>query len=258
MSGTLRVERGEDGVTTLWIDNPSHRNALNDGIIAALIAALEAAGEDAGCRVVMLRGTEGIFCAGRELNDVRALQAAGTEAAEAAYRTLLRLNEALYYCRRPTVAVLERYALGAGAALASWADLALAEAGCKIGYPEVLVGLPPSQTTVSLIRNVPRKVAMDLLLTARNVEAEEAQRMGLVSRVVPAVALEEAVAAITAQLLRASPDAIARTKRMIWKVEDSDYRAAMTGAADTITVAVTGREAREGIAAFVEKRKPAW
>lgn len=256
--GRLHVARGEDGVLTLTLDNPAHRNALNDDLIAALTGALREAAADPACRAVVLRGAGGMFCAGRELNDVVGLQDAGTEAVEAAYQAVWNLNQALYYLPRPTVAVVERFALGAGAGLVNWADIAIAEDGALLGYPEVRIGFPPTLTAVSLIRTIGRKAAMDLLLTGRNVTAEEAMRMGLVSRVVPRGEADAALAETLRLLLAAGPEAIARTKRVVWKIEDAEYRAACAAAVDSISLAVTTHEAREGVAAFVEKRPPRW
>ena len=258
MSGTVTVERGARGVTTLWLDNPAHRNALSEDMITALTAAFRDAALDPACRVVLLRGASGIFCAGREITDLKALQAAGMDAINAAYARLHALNEAAYYCPRPVVAVLERYALGAGIMLGGWADIALAEENCLIGYPEVKLGIPPTQTTIQLIRGVHRKAAVELLLTARNIRAPEAAALGLITRAVPAALLEEEVEKVIDALLAGSPEAITRTKQMIWKTEDADYRAAIAVGVDVISVAAATAAAHEGVAAFIQKRSPKW
>jgi len=258
MSGSVNIERDARGVVTLWLDNPKHRNALNDGIIAALTAGFRQAAEDPTCKVVVMRGTNGMFCAGREINDLQTLQAAGMDAINAAYARLHELNVAAYYCPKPVVAVLERYALGAGIMVAGWADIALAEDNCLIGYPEVKLGIPPTQTTIQLIRGVNRKAAVELLLTARNIRAPEAAQLGLITRAVPAAELDGEVAKVIDALLGASTEAITRTKLMIWKTEDADYRSAIATGVDVISVAAATDAAREGVSAFVEKRSPAW
>lgn len=258
MSAAVNIERDARGVVTFWLDNPAHRNALNDTLIAALTAAFRQAGDDPACRVVIVRGTRGMFCAGREINDLQKLQAAGMDAINAAYARLHELNLAAYYCPRPVVAVLERYALGAGIMLAGWADIALAEDQCLIGYPEVKLGIPPTQTTIQLIRGVHRKAAVELLLTARNIRAPEAARLGLITRALPAADLDGEVATVVDALLGASAEAITRTKQMIWKTEDADYRSAIATGVDVISVAAATTAAREGVSAFVEKRSPAW
>jgi enoyl-CoA hydratase/carnithine racemase len=258
MSGSVNIERDARGVVTLWLDNPTHRNALNDGIIAALTAGFRQAAEDPACKVVVMRGTNGMFCAGREINDLQTLQAAGMDAINAAYARLHELNVAAYYFPKPVVAVLERYALGAGIMVAGWADIALAEDNCLIGYPEVKLGIPPTQTTIQLIRGVNRKAAVELLLTARNIRAPEAAQLGLITRAVPAAELDGEVAKVIDALLGASAEAITRTKQMIWKTEDADYRSAIATGVDVISVAAATDAAREGVSAFVEKRSPAW
>ena len=258
MKGSIGIERDGRGVTTLWIDNPAHRNALNNEMIASLTAAFRAVAEDLDCRVVVLRGAGGIFCAGREINDIQALQESNMDVLNAAYARLLDLNLAAYYCPKPVLSVLERYALGAGIMIAGWSDIALAEEGCLIGYPEVKIGLPPTQTTIQLIRGVHRKAAVELLLTARNIRAPEAAHLGLITRAVPAAALQTEVDSVIDALLAGSPEAITRTKQMIWKTEDADYRSAIATGVDVISVAAATASAREGISAFVEKRSPQW
>ena len=258
MSGKIQIERDDRGVISFTFDNPSHRNAMNDAMIAELTAAFRAAASDTQCRVIVVKGAGGIFCAGREINDIQALQGAGMDALNAAYARLLDLNLAAYYCPKPVVSVLERYALGAGIMIAGWSDIALAEEGCLIGYPEVRIGLPPTQTTIQLIRGVHRKAALELLLTARNIRAPEAAQLGLITRAVPAERLQPEVAIVVDALLAGSPEAISRTKQMIWKTEDADYRSAIATGVDVISVAAATASAREGISAFVEKRKPKW
>ena len=258
MKGSIDVERDARGVTTFRIDNAAHRNALNNNMIASLTTAFRAAADDRECRMVVLRGAGGMFCAGREINDIQALQDSSMDLLNAAYARLLDLNLAAYYCPKPVLSVLERFALGAGIMLAGWSDIALAEEGCLIGYPEVKIGLPPTQTTIQLIRGVHRKAAVELLLTARTIRAPEAARLGLITRAVPAAALQTEVDAVIEALLAASPEAITRTKQMIWKTEDADYRSAISTGVDVISVAAATASAREGISAFVEKRKPQW
>ena len=258
MSGTIITSRDARGVVTLTISNAAHRNAMSDAMISELTRAFSDAAEDTACRVVVLRGEGGIFCAGREINDIQALQGAGMDQLNAAYAKLLKLNVAAYYCPRPVVAVLERYALGAGIMLAGWADIALAEEDCMIGYPEVKIGLPPTQTTIQLIRSVNRKAAVELLLTGRNIRATEAERLGLITRAVAAEHLNAEVIGVVDALLAGSPEAITRTKQMIWKTEDADYRSAIAAGVDVISVAAATASAREGIAAFIEKRRPQW
>lgn len=256
--GEVHTARRDDGVFVLTLDNPAHRNALNDGMIETIIATFRALAVDKSCRAILLRGAGGMFCAGREINNLLAMQQAGMEVIHAAYHRLRELNEAIYYCPKPVVAALDRYALGAGIMLATLADIAIATDDCLIGYPEVKLGIPPTQTTIGLLRGVHRKTVMDLVLTARNIRGAEAARLGLITRAVAPDALWGDVDATLALLVANGPDAMARTKELIWKTEDGDYRSALSIGTDVISVAVMTGEAREGVAAFLGKRKPNW
>jgi enoyl-CoA hydratase/carnithine racemase len=258
MSGHVHIERRADGVATVTLDNPTNRNALNDGMIEAIIEGFRLLAQDRSCRAILLRGAGGMFCAGRQIGNLLAIQQAGMDAIHRAYHRLRELNEAIYYCPKPVVAALNRYALGAGIMLATLADIAIATEDCLIGYPEVKLGIPPTQTTIGLIRGVHRKTVMDLVLTARSIQGAEAARLGLVTRTVPTAALDADIEATLAMLVANGPEAMARTKELIWKTEDSDYRSALSVGTDVISVAVATREAHEGVDAFLSKRKPSW
>jgi enoyl-CoA hydratase/carnithine racemase len=258
MSGKIDLERRHDGVATLWIDNPSHRNALNNGLIEALTGHFRTLAADPACRVIVVRGRNGIFCAGRELRDLRALQDADNATIVATYDKLKALNEAVWFCPKPTVALVQKYAFGAGATLSSWCDLALSEDAALFAYPEVHHGFPPSPALMALFLAVGRKKAMELILTGRRIDAVEADRIGLITRAVPAAALEDELGRLLAGLLRSGPDAIKRTKEFVWHSDESGHRAAMTCAVDSISLGLASPQAREGIAAFFDKRQPRW
>jgi len=258
MSGKIDLEQRGDGVATLWIDNPAHRNALNNDLIEALTGHYRSLAADPDCRVIVVRGRGGIFCAGRELRDLRALQDADNTTIVATYEKLKALNEAVWFCPRPTVAVIEKYAFGAGATLSSWCDIALAEETALFAYPEVHHGFPPSPALMALFLAVGRKKAMELVLTGRRIDALEADRIGLITQAVPAGVVDDALARLIAGLLRSGPDAIRRTKEFVWHSDEAGHRAAMTSAVDSISLGLASPQAREGIAAFFDKREPGW
>ena len=156
MSGRIELERRADGVAVLWIDNPAHRNALNNTLIDALTGHCRTLAADPSCRVLVMRGRGGIFCAGRELRDLRALQDASNDTIVATYEKLKALNEAVWFCPKPTVALIEKYAFGAGATLSSWCDIALSEETALFAYPEVHHGFPPSPALMALFLAVGR------------------------------------------------------------------------------------------------------
>jgi enoyl-CoA hydratase/carnithine racemase len=258
MSGEIDLERRGDGVATLWIDNPAHRNALNNTLIDALTSHYRALAADATCRAIVVRGRGGIFCAGRELRDLQALQDASNDTIVATYEKLKALNEAVWFCPRPTVAFVQKYAFGAGATLTSWCDIALADNEALFAYPEVHHGFPPSPALMALFLAVGRKKAMELILTGRRIDAVEADCIGLITRAAPAARLEDELEKVLAGLLRGGPDAIKRTKEFVWHADESGHRAAMTSAVDSISLGLAAPQAREGIAAFFDKRRPEW
>jgi len=251
MAGSIRRERDERGVETVWLDNQAHRNTLNNELIDAMAAAIRDAGADPACRAIVIRGAGGIFCAGRELRDLAALLDADISEIQATYHRLRLLNEALFLCPRPTIAMIERYAFGAGATLASWCDIAIAEDTALMAYPEVRHGIVPSPIVMSLMRGVPRKTVMELVLTGRRIDGAEAARLNIITRAVPAAALADAVEGTVADILKGSPDAIARTKEFMVHAEDASYRAAMISAVDSISIGLTDAETRKRITAFL-------
>lgn len=258
MTGKIDIERSSDGVATLWIDNLEHRNALNNTLIDRLTEYCRALGADPTCRVVVVRGRGGIYCAGRELRDLRALQGASNDDIVATYEKLKSLNEAVWFCPKPTIAVVQKYAFGAGATLASWCDITLAEDKALFAYPEVHHGFPPSPAMMALFLAVGRKKAMELILTGRRFNAVEADTIGLITRAVPASSLDQELARVIAGLLRSGPDAIKRTKAFAWHLDEAGHRAAMTSAVDSISLGLASPQAREGISAFFDKRIPKW
>lgn len=258
MSGTIGTDRDQNGIGTIWIDNPDHRNALNNTLIEQLIAAFNGLSADDACRAIVLRGRGGIFCAGRELRDLIALHRSPLDVVEATYQRLRKLNEAIYYSPKPTVCVIEKYAFGAGATIVSWCDLAIAEDGATMSYPEVHHGITPAPAVMAMLRGLTRKATMDLLLTGRRIGMAEALQLGLINRVVPVGQLEQELADVVQAIRRGSPAAIRRTKEFIWQCEDASHRSGMASAVDSISAGLLSPEASDGIGAFLEKRPPAW
>jgi len=255
MTGSIDLQRREDGVCTLWINNPAHRNAMNNTLIDALAERIRALSADTTCRAIILRGVGRIFCAGRELRDLQAIANAGLTTITATYHRLRLLNEALLLCPHPTIAAVESYAFGAGITIVSWCDIALAEDDVLVAYPEVHHGIVLSPAIMALFRNVPRKWAMELWLPGRRVGAGEAARIGLFTRTVPKGSLDASVEEVCQGILRGSAEAIARTKEFIVHAEDSGHRAAMLSAVDSISIGLTSPDTLRRINAFFERKR---
>jgi len=251
MTSAIEVSRDARGVETVTIDNQAHRNTLNNTLIDAMAAAINTAGADPACRAIVIQGAGGIFCAGRELRDLKALLDADIKTVQDTYHRLRLLNEALYLCPRPTIARIEKYAFGAGATLASWCDIAIAEEGALMAYPEVRHGIVPSPIVMALMRGVPRKAALELILTGRRIDCAEAARINLITRAVPKEKLDDAIEDVIRDILKGSPDAIRATKEFIVHSEDTSHRAAMISAVDSISIGLASPETRRRIEAFL-------
>ncbi|MBN8902042.1 MAG: hypothetical protein BGO51_26845 [Rhodospirillales bacterium 69-11] len=257
---TCAIERDwlHPGIACLWISNPSHRNAMNDELIEQMIAAVGALARDPACRLIVVRGRGGIFSAGRQLNDLRRLQDGPMADVQATYERLRVLNAAFHECPVPTLAVIERFAYGAGATIVSWCDMALAEDEAFLCYPELQHGIVPSPAVMALLQSVPRKLAMELLLSGRKVHGPEAARIGLITRSVPAGSLQAALDEIIAGVRRSAPTATRRLLRFMATADAMSLRDAMVEAVDSISAGLLEPDAREGIAAFLEKRRTRW
>ena len=254
----IHVERDERGVATVWLGNPGHLNALTDGMIVGLCEEFTALADDAECRAIVMRGRGGVFCAGRELRDVKALQAAGREAAATMYDYMEKMNEAIYDSPHPVIAVVEKYALGIASMLVAWSDLALAEDGALLGYPEVHHGITPYGAIPTMLNTMSQKAMLDLLLTGRKVAAPEAVRLGLLTRSVPGDQLEAELDSVLADIFQGSAEAIRQSKRFARRCETLTYRQGIAAATERAIEGIGSPEMRSGIAAFVDKRKPKW
>lgn len=218
MSGPLAVARA-DGVLTLTLDRPDKRNALGSALVEALHQALESADFDADVRVVVLAGAGKDFCAGADLAELLASADAPPDANEAAALRLGSLFTRMRSLPKPVVASVRGRALAGGAGLMTACDLVIASEGARIGYPEVLRGFVPAMVMTTLRRQVGEKLALDLVLTGRLLDAEEARRWGLISRVVPDEALERETGALAAALAEVPASALALTKRLFYELD---------------------------------------
>jgi enoyl-CoA hydratase/carnithine racemase len=254
----IHVEPSDAGVATVWLNNPRHLNALTDGMIVGLCQEFTRLAGDASCRAIVLRGRGGVFCAGRELRDVKALQSADVAAVERMYRYMEEMNAVIYYAPQPVIAVVEKYAFGIASMIVSWSDIALAEETAMLGYPEVHHGITPYGAVPTMLNTMTQKGVLDLLLTGRKIGAPEAVRLGLLTRCVEPGRLQAELDGVLADLARGSAAAIRRSKAFVRECETLTYRQGMSLATEKAIGGVGMPEMRDGIAAFVDKQKPKW
>jgi enoyl-CoA hydratase/carnithine racemase len=253
--GGIEVERADQGVATIWLSNPKHLNALSNAMVIGLCEQMPRLAADESCRAIVLRGRGGVFCAGRELEDLRALQAADADAIKTMYGYMQKMNEVIYYSPQPVIGVIEKYALGIATMLASWTDIALAEEGAMLGYPEVHHGITPYGAIPTMLNTMNQKAVMDLLLTGRKIKADEALRLGILTRVVPADQLTAELNSVLELLFRGSAAAIRKSKQFVRQCETLTYQEGIAAATEQHILGIGMPEMRQGIAAFLDKRK---
>jgi len=241
----------------LTINRPEQRNALSNEVFTELRAGLADAKEDSEVRAVVLAGAgDRAFCSGGDLrqmgDDGNGLQAhRGRAGLAGVIRDLWELG-------KPTIARVQGYALAGGFGLAAACDFVVASDRATFGVPEVGVGLWPYMITVPLLQSMAPKDALRLMLTGRRITAAEAARLGVVSDLVEHDDLDQAVAALVDQLAAAAPQAVSLGRTTFYAVlnHDIDVRLRMLEASLTVNLGLG--DAREGMAAFAEKRKPSW
>lgn len=241
----------------LTLNRPEKRNALSVEVMKALQTHLAVLAEDENIRVVVIRGNGPAFCAGHDLTEM-----AGSQYDVHHFRRLFSLCAqmmlTLHKLPQPVIAQVQGIATAAGCQLVAACDLAIAETGAQFATPGVNIGLFCTTPAVPLVRVIGRRRAMDMLLTGRLVPAEEAERFGLVNRVVASDKLAEETRNWAMAIAQSSRYALASGKRVFYNQVDLDEPAAYNYATDAMAVNCLAADAQEGITAFLEKRQAVW
>jgi methylglutaconyl-CoA hydratase len=256
---TVLLSRDGRGVVMVTLNRPALHNAFDDALIQRLIETFETLGTDAGCHVVVLAGAGKSFSAGGDLNWMRRMAGYGYAENVADADELGRLMRTLDRLPKATVARVHGSVFAGGLGLVACCDIAVAEQDTIFCVSETRLGLVPAVISPYLIRAIGARTARRYFLTAERFSAAEALRIGLVHELAPAAELDQKVEAIVAALLEGGSHAQARSKRLISEVADRPIEQHVIYlTARTIAEARASEEAREGLAAFFEKRKPRW
>ncbi|NCF17010.1 MAG: enoyl-CoA hydratase [Haliea sp.] len=251
----------EGDTLTIWFNRPEVRNALSQAVADDLAAVLEALpGEDA-IRFVILRGKGGVFCAGGDLKMFKTVFQGGAERDDIVRfnADFGRLMKAVHALPQLFVVLIEGAAMAGGLGLSCIADVVITTADAKYSLTEVTLGIPPAQITPVVMKRIGASEARRLLLTAARFDGTEAARLGFAHFVVEdAQALEAKCREILAQSAKGAPGAIASTKQIINAVDQLDGDELVQFAAERFADCMLGDEAKEGLAAFAEKRQPEW
>jgi len=246
------VERPAEGVGLIRINRPDARNALNMEVRKGLAQHLTAMGEDDAIRAIVITGNEKSFAAGADIKEM-----AGAGTIEMMQRGTHRLWRVIAACPKPVIAAVNGFALGGGCELAMTCDMIVAGEGAKLGQPEVKIGiLPGGGGTQRLPRAIGKYQAMKLCLTGDMVSAKQALDMGLVSEVVPDAEVEKRAVEMAAQIASYSPLAVQQIKELVLAGQDASLDAALRLETKALHVMFASHDQKEGMQAFIEKRKP--
>jgi enoyl-CoA hydratase/carnithine racemase len=254
---TIRYEISAAGVATIALDQPDTRNALSDELLGELVGALESARDDDAVRCVVLTSThERVFSAGANLAGFAAEvplvhKHFATERFPEIFTLLGRLG-------KPSLCAANGHVLAGALGIALACDLIVAREGARFGTPEINVGVFPFMIMALIYRNVGRKKTNELLLLGEQISAEEAERIGLVNRVVPADQFDEVVREWSEKLAGKSPALMKLGKDAIFRQQDMAFADALDFLRAQLTIAFSTEDIQEGVKAFFEKRPPEW
>jgi enoyl-CoA hydratase/carnithine racemase len=254
---TLRYEVADTGVATISLDRPDTRNALSDEVLADLLAAFTAARDDEAVRCVVLTSThEKVFSSGGDLGGFAAdvplvHKHRGTDRFPRLFRLIGELG-------KPSLCAANGHVLAGALGLALACDLVIAREGATFGTPEINVGVFPFMIMALIYRNVGRKKTNELLLLGERVDAHEAQRLGLVNRVVAADEFDAAVADWAGRLAAKSPVLMRLGKDAMYRQQDMAFADALEYLRLNLTLAFSTHDIQEGVKAFFEQREPKW
>jgi len=253
---TLLLEHGGPAAK-ITFNRPDKRNAISAKMICDLLTALDELEKDR-TRVVILTGAGSAFCAGMDLEMLSAIGQQSAQENQDDSRRMARMFRRIWSFPKPMIAAVNGHALAGGCGIATLCDFTLAVPEAKFGYTEVKIGFLPAIVSVFLTRQIGDKRARDLLLTGRLVEAQEAKELGLVTEIVAADKLMSRAGEIAEQLIAASPSSLMRAKRLLTSAAATSVDADLERAVlENARIRCTP-DFQEGLASFLEKRKPVW
>lgn len=261
MQEHLLLRQDQDGVAVLTLNSPHNFNALSDAMLAAMAAQFAALQQDRDIRVVVLRGAGKVFCAGHDLKEMQAGRAAADRGAgyfKSLFDRCTSVMMALQALPQPVIAQVHGIATAAGCQLVASCDMAVAANGTRFGVNGVNIGLFCSTPMVALTRKVPRAVAFEMLTTGEFILAERAREVGLVNRIATPEDLEAETMALAATLAAKLTTAMRIGKATFYDQADLSTLDAYALAGAAMAANMLDRDTDEGIAAFLEKRKPDW
>lgn len=241
------------GIARVTLNRPDKRNALNDELVAALKKALRRANDDDDVQAVIVSGAGADFCAGADLVALQKISNASIAENLDDARALMELFILIRSIKVPVVAAVQGRALAGGCGLALGCDMVLASRSARFGFPEVKIGFVPAMVLAILRRNVSEKKAFELISMGDQVSADEAERLGLVNRVLDDEAFTDEVDAFLQPMLRVSRSAISLSKRLLYQTDSVSFEDAVQCGVDINVIARLTEDCRKGIESFLKK-----
>jgi methylglutaconyl-CoA hydratase len=255
---TIQIET-TDAIATVWLNRPEVRNAFNDTAIAEITDAFRSLDDDPNVRVIVLAARGPVFCAGADLNWMKKMAGYTYEENRVDAARLADMLKAIYFCRKPTIAKVQGDCYAGGMGLVSACDVAVAVDSANFCLSEVKIGLIPATIAPYVIQAMGQRAAQRYFVTAERFSATEGRRIGFVHESVSSYSLDAKVNEIITNLLSASPNAVAAAKLLVHDVAAKPIDEELIN--DTVDLIASIRasdEGKEGVKAFLEKRKPAW
>jgi methylglutaconyl-CoA hydratase len=245
-------------ILTIRLNRPEAHNALNGALLRELTAAFREVTRRDDVRVVVLTGNGRSFCAGADLEMMKAAANSGPAVNEAEALAILELMQAVDQCPKPVVGRINGTAVGGGIGLVSCCDIAVAADHARFAFTEVRLGIVPAVVSPFVLRKIGASAARELFVTAARFDAHQARRIGLVHHVVPAADLDACVQERVNELLQGAPGAQADTKALIGQVAGHAEESVLREMARLLAQRRASDEGQEGMSAFLEKREPRW
>ena len=257
----ILVRERVGGIAVLTLNRPAARNSLSEGLIAELHAALKEIHDDKSVRALVISANGPAFSAGHDMKELTARRS-DPDRGRAYFAKIMNacsaMMQAIVQLPKPVIAAVQGVATAAGCQLVASCDLAVASEQATFATPGVDIGLFCSTPMVALSRNVPRKQAMEMLLTGEPISARRAREIGLINRVVAAGAERDAAIALAAQVARKSAYTVKLGKAAFYRQAEMSLAEAYRFTSEVMTENMMARDAEEGIGAFIEKREPTW
>jgi len=252
----ILLRSDSDGVATLTLNRPDQRNALSTLLMSAMQNEMDVIAGDKNVRAVVIAANGPAFCAGHDLREIS--ENPGRQNYDLLFEQCSQLMLSINRLPQPVIARVQGLAIAAGCQLVATCDLAVAGRSSWFATPGVDIGLFCSTPMVALSRNVRRKQAMEMLLLGNKIQPDEAERWGLINKVVEDSQLDSVISEITSKITSKSSLVMAIGKEAFYKQLDMDVESAYAYAKEVITRNLLARDAQEGIEAFLEKREPKW